>query len=256
MVLEYYGKYIPLEELRVACGVSRNGSKASNMIRTAEQYGLIATAYRKEPVELRALPPPMIAHWNFDHFLVVEGLEGKWVYVNDPASGPRRITFDEFDQGFTGIVMLFQPGPKFIRSGTRPSLVQSLMPRLRGSNSALAFAILAGLFLVIPGLVIPTFARVFVDGILVAHDRSLIIPLFIGMLLTAALRAVLSSLQQYALARLQVKLALTGSARFVWHLLHLPVEFFNQRYPGEITARSGLNDQVALFSQDSPPQPC
>src|SRR5262249_55454732 len=133
------------------------------------------------------------------------------------------------------------------KSGHPPSLLHALVPRLQGSRNALAFIILAGLLLVIPGLVIPTFARVFVDGILVGGDRALIVPLLIGMVLTALLRAALGGLQQYALARLQVKFALMGTSRFVGHLLNLPVEFFSQRYPGEITARSQLNDQVALM---------
>ena len=172
MILAYWGRYVALEELRIACGVSRDGSKASNVVKAARSYGLIAKGYRKEPADLKEMRLPAIIHWNFNHFLVLEGFGKGKVYLNDPGSGPRIITEEEFDQSFTGIVLTFEPGPDFVKSGTKPSILSALKKRLEGSHAALTFVILVGLLLVVPGLVIPVFSRIFVDDILLGEGRT------------------------------------------------------------------------------------
>lgn len=245
IVLGYYGRIVSLEELRVACGVSRDGSKASNVLKAAREFGMIAKGFTKELSELQSLPRPFIVFWNFNHFLVVEGFGKGLVYLNDPASGPRQVPDDEFDQSFTGVVLTCKPGPEFRPGGQRPSLVQALKSRLIGSEVALAYVVLAGLALVVPGLVIPTFSRIFVDDFLIAGTGYWIKPLLFGLGLTALLRAGLVWLEQYFLLRLEMKLAVSTSSQFFWHVLHLPIEFFTQRYGGEIGSRVAINDRVA-----------
>ncbi|MGB8645074.1 MAG: NHLP family bacteriocin export ABC transporter peptidase/permease/ATPase subunit [Anaerolineae bacterium] len=245
IILRYHGKLLPLVELRITCGVSRDGSKASNIVRAARQHGLIARGYRKEPEGLVKLRPPFIIHWNFNHFLVVEGFGKDRVYLNDPAQGPRTVSYEELDRAFTGVVLTFEPGPQFVKSREQQSTLAALRKRLKGSERGLVYVVLAGLALVIPGLAIPTFSQIFVDQILIGGLRDWIAPLFIGLGLTAVMRGALTYLQQYYLVRLQTKLGLTTSAQFFWHILHLPIDFFNQRYAGEIGARVALNDKVA-----------
>lgn len=245
MILAYYEKYVPLEEVRIACGVSRDGSKASNILKAARNYGLEAKGYRREPEALKDMKLPVVIHWNFNHFLVLEGFDKGVVYLNDPGSGPRIVSEEEFDQSFTGIVLAFEEGPDFKKTGGKPSIITALKKRLRGSETALAYVILVGLALVIPGLVIPIFSKIFVDDILLGGKENWLVPLLLGMALTSVLRGVLTSLQQYYLLRLETKIALSSSAQFLWHVLCLPVEFFTQRYAGDISMRVQSNDRVA-----------
>jgi NHLM bacteriocin system ABC transporter peptidase/ATP-binding protein len=245
MILAYWGRYAALEELRIACGVSRDGSKASNIVKAARSYGLIAKGYRKEPVAIKEMRLPAVIHWNFNHFLVLEGFDKGKVYLNDPGSGPRVITEEEFDQSFTGIVLTFEPGPDFVKSGAKPSMLSALKKRLEGSHAALTFVILVGLLLVVPGLIIPVFSRIFVDDILLGGKENWLIPLLLGMGFTALLRGILTWIQQYYLVRLETKIALQTTAQFYWHVLRLPVVFFTQRYAGDICSRVQSNDKVA-----------
>jgi NHLM bacteriocin system ABC transporter peptidase/ATP-binding protein len=245
IILGYYGRVVPLEELRVACGISRDGSKASNVVKAGRGYGLSARGYKKEPDELRSLKPPFIAFWNFSHFLVIEGFGRRGVYVSDPASGRRVATYDEFDEAYTGVVLTFEPGPDFRKGGTRPSLLAAMRKRLRGSEWALAFVVLASLGLVVPGIVIPIFSQIFIDQYLVQGSQSIIVPLLVGMTLTAFMRAALTWLQQHYLLGLQTKLAVGMSSSLFWHTLRLPLEFFGQRYAGEVGSRVSVNDRIA-----------
>jgi NHLM bacteriocin system ABC transporter peptidase/ATP-binding protein len=247
IIMAQLERWVPLEELRQECGVSRDGSKASNVLRAARKYGLVAKGYKYESLEkLYELNLPVILFWNFNHFLVLEGFDGKGkVYLNDPAQGPRVISLDELDTGYSGVVMQFEPGPEFKTGGTPPNMAPALRRRLEGSETALIFAVLAGLMLVIPGLVIPTFTRLFIDEFLVGGQQWIINPLMIAMGATVVVQGILMWLQRYYLLRLEVKLALASSSRFFNHILRLPVAYFGQRYAGEIGSRVQINDKVS-----------
>lgn len=251
MILAYHGRVVPLEELRLSCGVSRDGSKASNMLRAARRYGLEAKGFRTEPECFLAMDLPAIVHWNFNHFVVVEGVRGDLVQLNDPARGPVRVSTAEFDAAFTGVALTFSPTPSFERGGHGMGWVASLRPRLTGSGMGLAYVVLAGLGLVLPGILVPTFRQVFVDDVLVRGLFSWLRPLLIIMCLTAFVQMTLVWLRQHHLLRLETKLAIQMSAQFVRHVLRLPMRFFTQRHAGDLTNRVGINDKVAtLLSGD------
>ncbi len=251
IVLGHYRRFVPLEELRVECGVSRDGSKATNIVKAARKYGLTAKGYRHEPAGLRKLPVPMIVHWNFNHFLVVEGFDGQRVFLNDPAFGPTEVTAEEFDKAFTGVVLTFEPTDQLVPGGEKAGLVQPLARRAKGLAAALAFVVLVGFALLVPGTVAPSFTRVFVDQVLVKGLDAWLRPLLLFMAATALVVGALTALQGRYLLRLEARLALGNSSRFFWHVLRLPIEFFNQRYAGEIGNRVHINNRVAvLLSRD------
>lgn len=245
MILGYHGWNAPLTELRQACGVSRDGSKAANLLNAARQYGLQAKGFKMDVAGLQNLPCPYIVFWNFNHFLVVEGFYRDRVYLNDPATGSRTISLSEFSEMFTGVVLTFEPGLDFQTGGYKPSLLQGLHQRLRGSISSLIFCMLVGFILVLPGLAMPTYSRMFIDQILIQGQTDWLRPLILAMLATALLTGLLTRLQLQILRRLKIKLSMGMSSQFLWHILYLPVSFYDQRSAGEISSRIQFNDRLA-----------
>ncbi|WP_171576910.1 NHLP family bacteriocin export ABC transporter peptidase/permease/ATPase subunit [Leptolyngbya sp. Cla-17] len=245
IILGYYDRIVPLPELRQECGVSRDGSKAANILKAAQTYGLQAKGYKKELEHLQALRPPYIVFWNFNHFLVVEGFGKQRVYLNDPASGPRTVSHAEFDEGYTGVVLVLEPSTEFVKGGRKPSMTLALWERLRSSKGAVAYCVLAGFLLTLIELVVPVFSQIFVDEILIEGRQQWLRPLIIGMVVAAILQALLTLFQLRYLRRLKIKLSVGMSSRFLWHILRLPVGFYAQRFAGEISNRTTLNDQVA-----------
>ena len=245
IILAYYGRYVPLSELRRACGVSRDGSQASFILEAARGYGLDANAYSTELEDIADIPCPYIVFWNFNHFLVVEGVGKERVYLNDPAAGPRSVSVQEFSESYTGIVLYMEPTDSFQKGGSKPRVLPALYKRLAGSFAPLLYCVLLGFLLVLPGLAVPVFSQVFVDNVLVQGMHAWLQPLILGMLLTALLRGALTIWQLKFLRALKIKLAVVMSSRFLWRVLRLPVSFYAQRYAGEISSRVSLNDDVA-----------
>ena len=246
-VLGFYGTFVPLSRLREECGVSRDGSKASNVLKAARAYGLDARGYRKEPDQVRAMAPPVIVHWNFNHFVVVEGFGRNKVFLNDPAIGPCMVTSEEFEHSFTGVVLSFEPTTDYAPQGRRPSILPSLLRRAANDVGSLVFVVLAGLLLVVPGLVAPVFSMIFVDEVLVGGKGYWLPALLGGMALTALLRSAILALQRSYLLKLFIKLGVTMSSGFMWHALRLPISFYLARMPGDLAARVRANDAVATI---------
>lgn len=251
IILGYYGKFVPLEKLRIACGVSRDGLKATNILKAAREFGLEAKGYAKSIEKLMKLEMPAIIFWNFNHFLVIEGFTKNKVYLSDPAGGRYQVSHEEFDDAYTGVVLTFKPKENFEKGNEKKGLLGSLYTRVMNSKLAISYIILASLFLVVPGLIIPSFTKMFIDKYLVNGVSEFVMPLLLVMGGVLVINSLLIYLQQYYLLRLETKLALTQSSKFLWHVFHLPIAFFTQRYSGEIGNRVSLNDKVArLLSGD------
>ncbi|MGV0106503.1 NHLP family bacteriocin export ABC transporter peptidase/permease/ATPase subunit [Nostoc sp. DSM 114160] len=245
IILSYYGRIVPLAKLREECGVSRDGSKAFNIVKAAKNYGLNAKGLKLSLENVKTTRLPYIAFWNFNHFLVVEGYSKKRVYLNDPANGRRTVSWEEFDRAYTGVVLTMEPGADFQKGGKKNHIVSALSSRLQNSQVTILFCLLAGLLLTLPRLAVPAFSQVFIDEILIQDRQDWLRPLLLGMLLTSLLRAFLARLRLTYLRRLMVKLSVSTSGQFLWHILRLPIGFYDQRFAGEISNRVQLNGRVA-----------
>ena len=246
MIMASHGRWIPLEELRVQCGVSRDGSKASNLVKGARQLGMVAKGFKHDQVEdLYQLEYPVILFWNFNHFVVLEGFEGGKAWINDPAQGPRAVHARRARRRVLRDRAHLRARARLQAGGHRPSMVTALAAparrlRVRAHVPRHLRPVPGGAG---PGG--PDLHPMFIDEILVAGRGSLLRPLLLGMGITALFMMALTRYQEYYLLRLETKLALTTSARFFHHVLRLPVTYFAQRYAGEIGSRVMINDKVA-----------
>lgn len=255
MVMAYYNKWVPLEQVRVDCGVSRDGSKAKNIYLAAEHYGFDVKAYRVEPKTLKEDGEfPCIIHWDMNHFVVLNGFKGNWVYLNDPARGTVRVSYEEFDKSFTGIVIVPTPSEDFEPSGKRKSTIEFAKKRINGTGAAVVFVMLTTAITYLFGIINSTTSRVFVDRLLTGINSNWLVP-FIWLLLLLAITQVITAWVQavYSL-KISGKMALTGSSDYMWKVLHLPMEFFSQRLAGDIQSRASTNASIAttLVSTFSP----
>jgi len=254
MVLAYYRKWLPLERVRADCGVSRDGCNARNMYRAAASYGLKPTAYRLELSELRKIKFPAIIHWNFNHFVVLNGFKKNIAVINDPGRGTVAVPMEDFDKAFTGVVLTFETTPEFTPEGKPRSVLNFALSRMKGTASAFVFVFLMGVFGSMIDILNPVFTRIFMDDILGGQTRSWLIPFIFAMSAALFVRVLLSVANAIFRLRMEGRFAITANAEFMWHVLRLPIDFFSQRYAGDIIMRLNSNEGIAsmLISRFSP----
>ncbi len=242
MILAYYGKWIPLEQVRADCGVSRDGSNAKNLLLAARSYGLTAKGFRFEPDALRRSGIfPCIIHWNFNHFVVLNGFKGNKACLNDPARGNYTVSMETFDKSFTGVCLLFEPGEEFIPGGSPKSVAGFVKKRMAGTGDAVVCVILATVISSLLGIVASVFPRIFMDRLLTGKNPDWLLP-FVGIFMGyAAVRLLVSFLLTVYSLKIYGRFAVTGSSSYLWKVLHLPMEFFSQRMAGDIQQRQGMN---------------
>lgn len=246
MVMAYYNKWVPLEQLRVDCGVSRDGSNAKNLLLAARSYGMQAKGYRMEPQGLKENGRfPCIIHWNFNHFVVLDGFRRNRAVLNDPARGLVEVSMEEFDQAFTGVCILLEPAEGFVPDGKPKSMLGFVRKRLTGAKDALIFTTLVSLIAALIGVINPVFSRVFVDRLLTGLNPGWVTPFFVLLTVFALIQIALSGMQAIYALKLQGKLAIKANAEFMWHVIRMPVDFFSQRMAGDIVARKSTNESIA-----------
>ena len=246
MILAYYGKWLTLEQTRVDCGVSRDGSSAKNILKAARNYGMEAKGFRCDTSVLDTAETPCILHWGFNHFVVFCGFDNKGrAVINDPARGTVRVSKEELDREFTGIYLSMKPGENFEKGGKPKSVIPFAKARLQGTAPAIAFIILTTLITAIVNLIYPVFGQVFMDKLLVGLNAEWLYP-FLGMMAAVVLvQAVVGLAKAIYITKVEGKLAIVSSSTFMWHVLRLPVEFFSQRMAGDVAERQDSNEGIA-----------
>lgn len=237
MIFEYHGRHISLQTLRDVCQVSRDGTTALQLAKVARGYGMSAKGVSKDLHELDTIATPFIAYWNFYHFVVVEGWDRKWVYINDPAAGPRRVSWDEMDTSFTGIGIEFEPTSEFERGGTQRSLAESLRMHLGPYKGALAFTTAVGVFATIPGIAAAGFLSFFINRVISAASTGVIAGFMAAVVLAIVAQVGLGWVQRRTMLSITTDFTTSLAAEMTWRVLRLPMRFFTQRQPGEISWR-------------------
>ena len=246
MILAYYRKWIPLEQIRLDCGVSRDGSNMKNVFLAARHYGLEVHGYRMEPQSLKSSGTfPCIIHWEFNHFVVLNGFRDKNAVINDPARGTVQVSMERFDESFTGLVLTFAPGESFTPSGRRRSTVDFARKRLKGAAPAVAFVVLTSVITYLFSIIKPVMSRIFFDRLLTGQAPEWLMPFVIVMSVLAVFQIVVQWAQTVYSLRINGKMAIEGNASYMWKVLRLPMEFFSQRMTGDIMQRQGTNASIA-----------
>lgn len=245
MILAHYKLWVPLEKLRAECGVNRDGSNASNVLRAARGRGCAAKGVQMTPEAIKKAAFPLIIHWEFNHFVVLEGIQNGTAYLNDPAVGRRTVPWEEFRTSFTGIALKIRPGAAFRPEGAGYNVFRTIAGKLEQDRAAMVFVSLIALCMIVPGLAQPVFNQIFLDEILTARHPDWMFNLLLAMLCAVALTGIMTALRAVILTRWQKKLTLSDSASFFWHTLRLPMQFFEQRYAAEVASRIAFNESVA-----------
>ena len=247
MIFAYFGKYVPLEQMRIETGVSRDGCNAANIMRAAKRLGLDCHGYRKEPEALKTIKTPCIIHWNFNHFVVFEGFKGKNVYINDPAIGRRKLTWEDLDDCFTGVVLTFEKTPAFQTERKTSTLVKFMMRYLKGQYGVIFKLFYIGLLLVFPGLVLPILSQMFMDDVLMNGYTEWLPKILIAMGLLLLMKSGLAFYRSVLLEKLKTKMMVLSGHGFLKHMFRLPMSFFDQRYAGDLVERMDNNTAVNEF---------
>lgn len=246
MIAAYYSKWVPLEQVRVDCGVSRDGSNARNVLLAARSYGFEASGYRFEPDSLREEGQfPCIIHWNFNHFVVCNGFKGDKVYLNDPARGFVKVSMEEFDESFTGICLMMEPSESFVPSGKRKSIIGFARKSLKGAGAAIFFVSLTTIISYLFSIINPVMTQIFMDRLLGGVNREWLIPFISVMGVMAFIQIVVEWISAVYSLRINGKMSVIGSTSYMWRVLRMPMEFFSQRMVGDILQRQSSNANIA-----------
>ena len=246
MVAAYYGKWVPLEQVRLDCGVSRDGSNAKNVLIAARNYGLEAAGYRFEPDSLRKEGEfPCIIHWNFNHFVVLNGFRGDKAVLNDPARGTVAVSMKEFDESFTGIVLMMKPSETFKPGGKPKSVLAFAASRLEGAKAAIVFVALTTVISYLFSIINPIMTQIFMDRLLTQFNPEWLNPFIMLMALLAVVQIIVQWFTAVYSLKINGKMAVIGSMSYMWKVMRMPMEFFSQRMTGDLLARKSTNAGIA-----------
>ncbi len=246
MILAYYGKYLPLEQVRSDCGVSRDGSSAKNIVRAAKNYGMKTRALIIDAKGLKKEGTfPCIIHWNFNHFVVLDGFKKDYAVINDPARGLIKVPMAEFEKAYTGVYIELVPTQEFEPGGKRRSVLDFAKERLKGTQSAIFFVIMTTIIISLIGIIKPSFQRIFLDKIITGNNPDWVYPFMGAMLALIVLELIVGCINNIYTLKIEGKLAIIANSKYMWHILRLPLQFYSQRMAGDIANRQTKNENVA-----------
>ncbi len=245
MVLAYFGRWLPLEQVRLDCGVGRDGSNAGNLLKAARTYGLKAQGYRCSLDGVKKMSFPLIVHWNFNHFVVLCGFKKEQAVLCDPGRGRVTVTMKEFDEAFTGIALTFEKSEAFTPGGRPRSILVFVRSRLHSALGPFLFVAAITFLIAVAGMAAPVFSRIFMDEILSGKNAAWLTPFLAALGALFLFQTAVSLLQTVCLLTIRGKLAVSANSGFMWHVLRLPIEFFSQRYAGDIAQRQQSNEGIA-----------
>ena len=243
MLLAYHGKWLSIEQLRTDCGVSRDGSNARNIVLAARHHGMDAHGWQADIDHLPSLAPAII-HWNHNHFVVFKGFHRGMAFINDPAMGSMVVSMKDFQRSYTGVAITSVPGDDFKPQGHQTSILHYVRENIRGAKDAFIFTLLMGILMSFAGMVYPLFSQVFLDSIITGKNDEWTVPFFVGIACLVVFNFLLALLDNVYGRRFAGSMSLKGNTRFLWHALNLPIEFFTQRYVGDIVQRQSLNEHI------------
>lgn len=243
MLLAYHGKWLSIEQLRTDCGVSRDGSNARNIVLAARSHGMDAHGWHADIDDLPALAPAII-HWNYNHFVVFKGFDRGLAFINDPSMGSMAVSMKDFRRSYTGVAITATPGADFKPQGHQTSILHYVRENIRGVKDAFIFTLVMGLLMSFAGMVYPLFSQIFLDSIITGKNDEWTIPFFFGIVCLVVFNFLLALLDNVYGRRFAGSMSIKGNTRFLWHALNLPIEFFAQRYVGDIVQRQSLNEHI------------
>ena len=255
MVLAYYKKWVPLEEVRVACCVSRDGCNALSIVKAAKNFGLKYQAFWYNTDRLLEKGNmPSIVFWNNCHFVVLCGFKRGYAYINDPAAGFMRISIEDFKRHYSGIALELTPGEDFVPEGKQRSVLSYLSGLFFKNKGLLLLVMSTGGLAMAAGALTPVITRVFTDEILSGHANDWykgFILFFAGLILY---QLITSSINQLYIKLSTGKIAVSSNVSFMEHIFRMSMEFFSQRTAGDLANRQQSNDIVAstLIGQFAP----
>ena len=246
MILAYYKRWVSLPEMRTTLGVSRDGVTMKSILNGARAYGLEAKAMMMKASRLPEIGSfPCIAYWDNNHFVVITGYTDKHVFINNPAAGPEKYTWEEFTKHYSKKVMFFSPGETFEPGGKPASIIEFASKRLHGTKAVITFMVLAGLIAAVLGVVSPQVSQVFVDKVLGDGSNALLLPLLVILVVSAVVTLVLNLAQATYLNSVRARFDLEANASFMQKLLHVPMRFYSQRTAGDLLSRQSSNAGIA-----------
>ena len=247
MIGEYWGKNFSITELRSVANVDRSGASIRGLIIAAEHLGFAPRPVKADLPTLGRQKLPAIVHWCGNHYIVVYRVTKKYVLVSDPKIGRRTLTHSEFNQEWNGYTLLLTPTAKFKSTPEAERDIWKYFELIKPHWLVLLEIVAASLILQAIGLLTPIFTQLLFDRVIIQRSTSTLLAIGSGMMVFSLFGVAMSSLRRYLLQHTANKIDLSLVVGFISHTFNLPLNYFENRYVGDITSRISENRKIRGF---------